>query len=87
MVAACAGHRPREVRRLTVAKEVGHEHPVVVIHPVDQVGPLPLRPEDAVDEERHRAGAAVDVGEFVAVEHHRVRSHVRHGHPRTRVTS
>ena len=46
---------PDRLRRLAVAEEVGDEHPVVVVHLVDQVGPLPLRPEDPVDEQHHRA--------------------------------
>ncbi len=44
----------RRLIRLAVAEEVGHDHPVVVMHAVDEVGPLALRTEDPVDEQHHR---------------------------------
>ena len=53
---------------LPVAEQVGHDQPVVVVEPVDEVRPLLLRPEDAVDEEQGRARAAVGVGERVPVQ-------------------
>ena len=56
------------LRGLAVAEQVGHDQPVVLVELVDQVGPLLLRAEDAVDEEQGRPGAAVGVGERVAVQ-------------------
>ena len=72
----------RRLRRVAVTEEVGDEHPVVVVHLVDEVGPLALGAQDPVDEEHGRPGAAVDVRQLVAVEHDPVRCHVHHGgHP------
>ena len=65
---------PQRLRRLAVTDEVGQEHPVVLVHLVDEVGPLPLRPEDPVDEEHDRTGPAVHVRELVGVQHDGARS-------------
>ena len=65
--------------RLAVAEEVRHHDAVVVVDLVDEVGPLALRAEDAVDEEHDGAGAAVDVRQVVAVEGDRVRGRAGHG--------
>ena len=56
------------LRGLAVAEQVGHDQPVVLVEPVDEVGPLLLRAEEAVDEEQRRPRAAVGVGERVAVQ-------------------
>ena len=68
----------RRLVRLTVAEEVGHDDAVVVIQPVDQPAPLPLRAQDAVDEEHRRAGAAVHIGQLVPVQGHGARDHAFH---------
>ena len=73
----------RRLGRLAVPEQVGHDDAVVVVDLVDEVGPLALRAEDAVDEEHDGAGAAVDVRQLVAVEGDRVRGQAGHGcHPR-----
>ena len=69
---------PRGLLRVPVAEEVGDEDPLGVVHHVDEVPPLLLRAEDPVDEEHHRAGPAVDVGELVAVESDLVGSQLHH---------
>ena len=51
-----------------VAEEVGDDDPVGVVEPVDEVAPVAVRAEQAVDEEDRLTGAAVDVGQGVAVQ-------------------
>ena len=63
---------PHRLGRLTVAEQVRDDDAVVLVQPVDEVGPLALAPEDAVDEQQRRATTAVAVGEGVPVKGHRV---------------
>ena len=65
--------------RVSVTEEVREQHPVVVVELVHESRPLPLRAEDAVDEQEHRARTRVDVGQLVAVEAHRAWSRAGHG--------
>ena len=66
------------LRRGTVAEQVGHDHPVGIVQPVDQVCPVAVRAEETVDEEDRGSAPTVDVRQDLAVQRRGVGA--RHAH-------